>query len=1163
MIMKKQLYILIALLICSMVTQAGTYSGGDGSTGNPYQIANAADLVELSGTAADWTSDFVLTADIDMTGQTFNPIGTGSTAATSYTGHFDGDGYVVNNLTVTDPDAGFANGLGMFGAIIGATIENLGLENINVTSPTNADERVAGIVGYADFGTIQNCYVKGGTIQGKYRVASIVGWNKSTNNTVTNCWSSAAITYGSAAWHHAGGIVGTNDGIVTKCLFYGSITDDVTSNNLGGIVGTGGGTVTLNYYIDTITEKGNGASAGSTALTTAELVVEGSYVGFDFVNTWVMDSESPNYANLQAFSSVVVQKPTIAIDSPADGSGFSVGDVINISATATPNASSGSAIASVTYDIGSGAVAMTNSTGNTWTGSFTSTEVDHTISVTATDGAGEFSGAAVSISAAPTYSGGDGSTGDPYQIANAADLMALSGWNRHWDKDFIQTADIDMAGEDFKNIGTATKQFTGNYNGQSNTISNLTISTVQEGQSIVGGGLFGVANGAELINIGLINPEINLPGQERVGGIVGELAGAGSVDNCFVLDGFVRGNFRAGGVIGYTPSADISNVFASCQVIASTNAGGVIGQLGWDAAWAGGSSLINAAYFGATTANGVIGTTYSLGTVPVTITGVYYIDGFAVVDANSTAVSLVDAKVQGTFTEFDFATPKWEMESGCYPILSSFSNVDFSGLCDAIIWDGTDWSNTTGPASGSDDVIIAGTLNVSSDMVVGSITVPNGGLTVASGASLAIMGVANGFATITRNTTGNAGYSILGAPVSGEAIEDLAADYAYTWDGSAWTVPTGTMTSGVGYFVGYDVSTPAVAASGQLVHGDVSVAVSDAGDAFNIVANPYAAAISISSFLAGNSDIASTVYLWNDGGSNVGGDRGGDYVTVNNVGSVGSVDLGDQIAGLNNTAANTHIGTMQGFLVEANTGGGTVSFTPAMQDAASGVNADANFYRDAEQATLKLALSGAYYSEVLFGFREDATISVDRLFDAVKKVGNDNFSFYSMIQDGKYAIQGLPALKGEQVISMGYEVSEDGMYELSIKEIDGINANYVVIANYNGQTYNLSDGAASLSLVAGAGKIDLVLASSSVLGSALESAFTVYNNNGQLNIRLKNAVESGDIRILDIAGRTIVNLEGEQFDNKLWSKQLDLQNNKVYILKVVTAEGTLTQKFIF
>ena len=46
--------------------------------------------------------------------------------------------------------------------------------------------------------------------------------------------------------------------------------------------------------------------------------------------------------------------------------------------------------------------------------------------------------------AAAKYSGGSGTAQDPYQIATAADLIALGETPADYDKHFILTADIDL-----------------------------------------------------------------------------------------------------------------------------------------------------------------------------------------------------------------------------------------------------------------------------------------------------------------------------------------------------------------------------------------------------------------------------------------------------------------------------------------------------------------------------------------------------------------------------------------------------------------------------------------------------------------------------------------------------------------------------------------------
>ncbi|MFA4838218.1 MAG: hypothetical protein WC703_01915 [Candidatus Neomarinimicrobiota bacterium] len=96
-----------ALIVCAVVFSlsgafAGTYSGGAGTSGSPYQIANLNDLLELSNTSGDWVAGkyFIQTADIDASstnsGDGFNPIGRSGIA--SFKGNYDGQNHVISSL---------------------------------------------------------------------------------------------------------------------------------------------------------------------------------------------------------------------------------------------------------------------------------------------------------------------------------------------------------------------------------------------------------------------------------------------------------------------------------------------------------------------------------------------------------------------------------------------------------------------------------------------------------------------------------------------------------------------------------------------------------------------------------------------------------------------------------------------------------------------------------------------------------------------------------------------------------------------------------------------------------------------------------------------------------------------------------------------------------
>lgn len=377
----------------------------------------------------------------------------------------------------------------------------------------------------------------------------------------------------------------------------------------------------------------------------------------------------------------------------------------------------------------------------------------------------------------------------------------------------------------------------------------------------------------------------------------------------------------------------------------------------------------------------------------------------------------------------------------------------------------SNWSGGVAP-SGTDFVKIPPTSNdpvIDSDEEVLDITIEAGAsLTVNSGASLAIYGTAtvNGDYTVKRKPIGNAGLSIVSAPISDADISDLAADYAYDFDGTSYGSAAGAMNPGQGYFIGYDATSPEISLTGTPNTGDVTASVTS-GD-YELVGNPYAAPISIADFLTNNSSvIAGTVYFWNDGGSNLSSERGGDYVTANAMGSVSSVEPdgvddgvdGDQLTGAADIGV---IPSMQGVFVEA-IATGDVTFSQDMQEITSGANSDANYYRIVKTPKVKLTLSGAnFYDELLVGFTEEATAGRDLIYDAKKLSSDDTKGFYSFIGTEKYAIQGVPIEGGVSVLLEARALP--GEYDLKVALQDVPQAWEVyLIAQPSGEVYELAD----------------------------------------------------------------------------------------------------------
>jgi len=205
-------------------TTAAVVSVPDGSEGNPFIVATVADLQKVGSGTGGWGLDkhYSQTADIDLNGVTWTPIGIGTTMANSFTGSYNGGGYSISNLNVN----GASGDYGLFGAIrTGGAVRNVALINVSVSS--NQGGSIGGIAGRIDGVTVENCFVSG-TINAFQSGGGIVG--TSYEGIVKNCYTTCDVT-GSAI----GGIVGDNDfrSTITNCYATGKISGAYS----GGITG--------------------------------------------------------------------------------------------------------------------------------------------------------------------------------------------------------------------------------------------------------------------------------------------------------------------------------------------------------------------------------------------------------------------------------------------------------------------------------------------------------------------------------------------------------------------------------------------------------------------------------------------------------------------------------------------------------------------------------------------------------------------------------------------------------------------------------------------------------------------------------------------------------------------------------------------------------------
>lgn len=190
-----------------------------------YHIYNAKGLINWAQQTDKLTSKVILEADIDMTDQSWTPVGT-TMGTDGFAGDFNGNGKYINNLTVKNENSN----IGFFGGLAtGAKVHDVNFSKATITGTSTSN---AGVIAGASLGIINNCKVTDSNIFGNY--AGAITGNNSVQ--VNNC---NAINVNVNANHSAGGIAGVSYGKIEYCTVSGNSTISATGSSTcaGGIVG--------------------------------------------------------------------------------------------------------------------------------------------------------------------------------------------------------------------------------------------------------------------------------------------------------------------------------------------------------------------------------------------------------------------------------------------------------------------------------------------------------------------------------------------------------------------------------------------------------------------------------------------------------------------------------------------------------------------------------------------------------------------------------------------------------------------------------------------------------------------------------------------------------------------------------------------------------------
>ncbi len=504
------------------IESAAEFAAGDGTQGAPYQISSAGELANLakmvSGGETYESTYFELTADIDLGGKEWTPIGTKDS---QFAGKFSGNGKTIRNLTV-----GGGDNRGLF-AYSSGEIKDVYLEKIDITTTMNA----GGVCAF-NSGTIEGCGVLSGTIIcSNPNGGQLGGICMENSGTISRCFSNASVKGATSA-----GIVYINRGI-------GVVQDCYNTGTLEGSSSASG--INTNNYGKIKTCLNLGAVIAEDKISEEGSVIRGYGI-------CVMNVPGASLENCYSDSNVcpkelfggfrnnttVYYKTTAELcgGSLPDGFDGSVWNVGSIGGIADKDAADRFAAKSYTYPSLNGV------------GSAAAREVE-------------------------VYNFSTDSTPDWQEFKYIETVEDFRKIEDDLSGNYVLAQDIDFGGNSYRPIAYKSgSSFTGKFSGNGHTISNI---GVKYDDDIVG--LFGTNNGL-IMNLA-VSGEVT--GEEYIGGICAKNEGtiySCSFDGEVKQSATTQRKGKVGGICG-TNYATISNCFNSADVSGNDYIGGICGEM--------------------------------------------------------------------------------------------------------------------------------------------------------------------------------------------------------------------------------------------------------------------------------------------------------------------------------------------------------------------------------------------------------------------------------------------------------------------------------------------------------------------------------------------------------------------------------------------------------
>ncbi|ACU07648.1 PKD domain containing protein [Flavobacteriaceae bacterium 3519-10] len=523
-----------------------------------------------------------------------------------------------------------------------------------------------------------------------------------------------------------------------------------------------------------------------------------------------------------------------------------------------------------------------------------------------------------------------------------------------------------------------------------------------------------------------------------------------------------------------------------------------------------------------------------------------------------------------------------------------------TATCSMVTWNGTGWSNTTGPDTSSVAIIdgdysgpafaalsltvnAGKTLNVTDYVTTGDVT-NNGHIIVADGANFVQTG------TFTAGTDSSfkvrkstkavkrLAYINWSSPMNNSAQTLKEFSFGKNADGSnqsaTGTVDNRFFTYNNNAFVsilpgstfnpagaGFLIRTPNdFTTTGQVFNGQFEGTTPNSGTIsydhsgiagdYVMLGNPYPSAISLDDFLTANPGTTETVYIWN---SQAVMDANNQYTGTNYntyAPGTGSVPAG---------SINGFIPVGQAFFVERATMPTTTPFV--FTDALRQITQDGVFSRGAtaDKFWLELTSPSGSKPQMLIGFNAAATAGFDAGFDAAL-IGSNADALYSTVDNRKLVIDAHGSFTSDDSFVLNADVSTAGSYTIGVLKTEGVFANGQQIwlkDQVTGSVTLISEQPYTFTAEAGSvtDRLTLQFKPGGALATdgAVKAGITIFSSGSEIHARAAEHISS--VEVYEMSGKLIANARTSQKDVTV---QVNYQG--VVLVKVVLQNGTVQTK---